>query len=235
MSLNDPHWDSFYQQASLQNIIDPALVTAIARSETGDNLAHNGLFTLGIDVRGAGGSGGSNLTVGNATHTFYAYSSGKQAAEGLAGFLQANSRYGSDVSSLFTNPAALLQRMQDNGYSGCPGPECDPIWNNKIMDIRSHITGVLGPGGSGGGAGVVLPPGTGTAPGGSAGPPIGGTGPGSGSSGGSITNALSGPIVVVAGIFLLGIGALVWKAPDIFKVGGPKVDVQMGPKIGLGK
>jgi hypothetical protein len=169
MSLNDPAWASFYQQASLQNVIDPALVVAIARSETGDNLAHNGMFTLGIDVRGAGGSGGSNLTVGNATHTFYAYSSGLQAAQGLAGFLNANSRYG-NASSLFHDPAGLLQRLQDNGYSGCPGPECDPIWNLKIMQIRTAIISAFSSGGDPAGT-TTGASGGGDTPGGSPGNP----------------------------------------------------------------
>jgi hypothetical protein len=138
MALSGP-WQQFYREAQQQSVIDPRLVVAIARSETGDQAANAGLFTLGIDVRGSGGSGGSVKTISNATHTFYAYSSGLQAANGLATFLQQNPRYGSDVGTLFHDPPSLLQRLVLRGYSGCPGPECDPIWDRKILNIASTL------------------------------------------------------------------------------------------------
>lgn len=136
----------FYQEAARQSAIDPATVVAIARSETGDDAARRGLFTLGIDVRGAGGSGGSSATIGNATHTFYAYATGEQAARGLADFLRQNPRYGGDVGSLFNAPAALLRRLVDAGYSGCPGPECDAVWDSKILSIRNTVLASATPG-----------------------------------------------------------------------------------------
>jgi hypothetical protein len=139
--FDDPNWRQFYYEASQQTLIDPAVVTAIARSETGDSLVKQGLYTLGIDTRGSGGSGGSPATVSNATHTFYAYRSGLEAARGLAEFLQQNPRYGSDVVNLFRQPAGLLARLVQAGYSGCPGPECNPHWDADVLAIMRSIGG----------------------------------------------------------------------------------------------
>lgn len=137
-------WRQFYNSAAQQSTVDPGLVTAIAISESGwsANGGQSGPVNLGIDSNGTPGLPGVASGVGNSTHRFYTYRSGLEAAQGLAAYWN-TPLYAS--SGIFGMPVeSQAQAMVSHGYSGCPGPECDAQWGNKILSIRSSVVGAFG-------------------------------------------------------------------------------------------
>jgi hypothetical protein len=144
-----PGWRAFYESAQQQNVIDPALVTAVAISESGwsANGGQSGPVNLGIDSNGTPGLPGTPSGVGNATHRFYTYSNGLQAAQGLAAYLRTPLYGGTDVLGM--GPERMLDNMVRHGYSGCNanrggGGECDPNWDFKILQLRSNVIAAFG-------------------------------------------------------------------------------------------
>lgn len=139
-----PGWQQFYQSAQQQNVIDPAVVTAIAINESGwsANGGQSGPINLGIDSTGTPGLPGTAGGIGNATHRFYTYSSGLEAAEGLAAYLSTKLYSGTNVLGM--GPERMLNTMVQKRYSGCPGPECDSSWDFKILQLRTQVIDAFG-------------------------------------------------------------------------------------------
>jgi len=142
VALSD-RWRSFYASAQQQNVIDPAMLTAIAISESGPTK-----YGLGIDSTGTPGLPGTPGGDGNATHRFYSYADGLEAARGLTAYLQTHLYSGTDILNM--GPERMLGTMVTHGYSGCDanrggGGECDPHWDSKIMQLRTQVVSEFGP------------------------------------------------------------------------------------------
>lgn len=140
----DARWRAFYERAQQQDVIDPAMLTAIAISESGPSK-----YGLGIDSNGTPGLPGTAGGDGNATHRFYTYVDGLQAAQGLAAYLQ-TPLYRDDEGILGKGPERMLASMVLHSYSGCArgtrsgGGECDPNWDFEILQLRTQVIATFG-------------------------------------------------------------------------------------------
>lgn len=210
--------NSVYDQTG----VDPAIVTALAQTEWGNNVAGS-VTSLGIQVPaifGRGSSGGqvavSNPSPGQPS-AFWTYNTGAEAAAALKAYIQ---HQFPNAAPFLGNADAFFTAMESTNYyvprgAGSGDPSVIQYWQSHIsMAHQANINyGGQPPdyGGAGSGSGSGSSSGDTT--------PLTGS---SGSSGGPTNDVvqgffsgISGPIVFVASIFFLVFGLLLWKGKEV--------------------